>query len=61
MVPSLTKLDREGCRFSPRIPWIPASAHEANPQLHEIAPGHLVRCTCWKEFHFEDEEGSINR
>lgn len=61
MVPSLTKLDREGCRFSPRIPWIPASAHEASPQLHEIAPGHLVRCTCWKEFHFEDEEGSINR
>lgn len=61
MVPPITKLDREGCRFSPRIPWIPASAHEANPQLHEVAPGHLVRCTCWKEFHFEDEEGSINR
>ena len=61
MVPPITKLDREGCRFSPRIPWIPASAHERNPQLHEIAPGHFVRCTCWKEFHFEDEEGSINR
>jgi peptide/nickel transport system ATP-binding protein len=60
MVPSLMKLPREGCRFSPRIPWIPASAHEESPQLHEIAPGHLVRCTCWKEFHFEDEEGSVN-
>lgn len=60
MVPSLMKLPREGCRFSPRIPWIPATAHEASPQLHEISPGHLVRCTCWKEFHFEDEEGSVN-
>ena len=60
MVPSLMNLPREGCRFSPRIPWIPASVHEASPQLHEISPGHLVRCTCWKEFHFEDEEGSVN-
>ena len=60
MVPSLMKLPREGCRFAPRIPWIPASAHEAQPQLHEVSPGHHVRCTCWKEFHFEDEEGSVN-
>ncbi|AWE06611.1 MAG: ABC transporter ATP-binding protein [Kurthia sp.] len=61
MVPSLMKLPREGCRFSSRTPWIDASEHEANPQLHEVAPGHLVRCTCWKNFHFEDEEGSVNR
>ncbi|MEK5184318.1 ABC transporter ATP-binding protein [Solibacillus sp. FSL R5-0691] len=61
MVPSLMKLPRQGCRFSSRIPWIPQSAHEENPQLHEVAPGHLVRCTCWKEFHFEDEEGSVNQ
>ena len=61
MVPSLMKLPRQGCRFSSRIPWISQSAHEANPQLHEVSPGHLVRCTCWKEFHFEDEEGSVNR
>ncbi|AMO84621.1 Glutathione import ATP-binding protein GsiA [Solibacillus isronensis B3W22] len=61
MVPSLMKLPRQGCRFSSRIPWIPQSAHEANPQLHEVAPGHLVRCTCWKDFHFEDEEGSVNQ
>lgn len=60
MVPSLMKLPREGCRFSSRIPWIDASAHEANPTLHEVAPGHLVRCTCWQQFHFEDEEGSVN-
>ncbi|MBD8035492.1 ABC transporter ATP-binding protein [Solibacillus sp. A46] len=61
MVPSLMKLPRKGCRFSSRIPWIPQSAHEENPELHEVAPGHLVRCTCWKEFHFEDEEGSVNQ
>ncbi|WP_418301427.1 ABC transporter ATP-binding protein [Lysinibacillus fusiformis] len=57
MVPSLINLPREGCRFSGRIPWIDTSTHEANPQLHEIAPGHFVRCTCWKHFHFEGEEG----
>ncbi|MEK4385063.1 ABC transporter ATP-binding protein [Solibacillus sp. FSL W7-1464] len=61
MVPSLMKLPRQGCRFSSRVPWIPQSAHEADPQLHEVAPGHLVRCTCWKEFRFEDEEGSVNQ
>ena len=61
MVPSLMKLPRQGCRFTSRIPWIAQSAHEANPELHEVAPGHLVRCTCWKEFHFEDEEGSVNQ
>lgn len=57
MVPSLTNLPREGCRFAKRIPWIDASAHEKQPQLHEIAPGHFVRCTCWKHFYFEGEEG----
>ncbi|EON73217.1 ABC transporter ATP-binding protein [Lysinibacillus sphaericus] len=57
MVPSLMNLPREGCRFSARIPWINESLHEKKPQLHEIAPGHFVRCTCWKHFHFEGEEG----
>ncbi|MER2036636.1 MAG: ABC transporter ATP-binding protein [Solibacillus sp.] len=61
MVPSLTKLPREGCRFASRIPWMDASVHEANPELHEVGPGHLVRCTCWEHFHFEDEEGSVNQ
>ncbi|GAA0351889.1 oligopeptide ABC transporter ATP-binding protein Opp2D [Alkalibacterium iburiense] len=54
-VPSLQNLPREGCRFAPRIPWIPAEAHEENPVLHEVAPNHKVRCTCWKHFHFEGE------
>ncbi|MBU0903825.1 MAG: ABC transporter ATP-binding protein, partial [Firmicutes bacterium] len=57
IVPSLVNLPRDGCRFAPRIPWIPAEAHEKQPQLHEIAPGHFVRCTCWNHFHFEGEEG----
>lgn len=55
-VPSLQKLPRKGCRFAPRIPWIPESAHEENPVLHEVSPNHKVRCTCWKHFHFEGEE-----
>ena len=57
MVPSLVKMDRTTCRFAPRIPWINESAHEKNPKLHEIAPGHLVRCTCWQNFDFETNEG----
>ncbi|QBP41716.1 ABC transporter ATP-binding protein [Paenisporosarcina antarctica] len=59
LVPSLVNLPREGCRFAPRIPWIPQEAHETKPQLHEIAPGHFVRCTCWNRFHFEGEEGEV--
>ena len=57
MVPSLTKLPRQGCRFTSRIPWIDASAHEEQPALHEVATDHFVRCTCWQHFYFEDEQG----
>ena len=49
-VPSLKNLPRNGCRFSPRIPWIDATAHEEFPELREVAPGHFVRCTCYKDF-----------
>lgn len=55
IVPSLKNMPRTGCRFAPRIPWIPASDHEENPVLHEVAPEHWVRCTCYKHFHFRDE------
>lgn len=55
-VPPLPKLPRTGCRFAPRIPWIPKQDHEENPELHEVAPNHFVRCTCYKHFHFEGEE-----
>ncbi len=56
-VPSLKNLPRTGCRFAPRIPWIAAEEHEENPELHEVSPDHWVRCTCYKHFHFRDEEG----
>lgn len=55
VVPPLAKLPRKGCRFAPRIPWIGKEAHEENPTLHEVAPGHFVRCTCHQHFHFEEE------
>jgi oligopeptide/dipeptide ABC transporter ATP-binding protein len=57
VVPSLSKLPRQGCRFAPRIPWISADAHEENPILHEVTPDHFVRCTCYKHFHFKDGKG----
>ena len=56
-VPSLKNLKRTGCRFAPRIPWIGNEEHEENPEMHEISPGHFVRCTCWKNFYFDDSNG----
>lgn len=55
IVPSLQKLEREGCRFSPRIPWIDSSVHEKDPVLHEVSPGHFVRCTCYQHFSFPEK------
>ncbi|MGP1455528.1 MAG: ABC transporter ATP-binding protein [Treponema sp.] len=55
MVPSLKKLKRTGCRFADRIAWIRPEVHEGDPILREVAPNHLVRCTCWNGFHFEGE------
>lgn len=57
MVPSLKNMIREGCRFAPRIPWISASEHEENPELHEVSKNHFVRCSCWKNFHFKEDGG----
>ncbi len=57
MVPSLLRLKRTGCRFSPRIPWIKEEAHEKNPKYHEVNPDHYVLCSCYKTFHFENESG----
>lgn len=56
IVPPLMRLPRKGCRFAARIPWIPAEDHEENPTLHEVEPGHWVRCSCHENFHFEEEE-----
>lgn len=55
MVPSIRNLDRKGCRFANRIPWIPKEDHEENPVLHKINDNHYVRCTCWKNFKFEED------
>ncbi|MGM9948737.1 MAG: ABC transporter ATP-binding protein [Lysinibacillus sp.] len=57
IVPSLMKLPRQGCRFAPRISWIPEMAHEADPKLHEVAEGHFVRCTCHEHFYIKGEKG----
>lgn len=58
MVPSLKNLPRQGCRFKARIPWISNEEHEENPTMHEVEPGHFVRCTCYKNFHFDEKEGN---
>ena len=58
MVPSLKTLDRQGCRFANRIPWIKDEHHEHNPTLHEVEEGHHVRCTCHRNFEFEGEENN---
>ncbi|HWT74910.1 MAG TPA: ABC transporter ATP-binding protein [Mobilitalea sp.] len=57
MVPSLVKMKREGCRFSTRTPWIEAKYHEENPTYHEVSPGHIVLCSCYKNFHFNKGKG----
>jgi len=56
IVPSLQNLPRQGCRFRSRMPWIDEAAHEAHPEMHEISPGHFVRCSCYKHFHFPDQK-----
>lgn len=56
-VPSLQKMPAEGDKFAPRIPWIAASEHEEHPVMHKIGNDHEVRCTCYKNFYFREEEG----
>ncbi|MDN5575691.1 ABC transporter ATP-binding protein [Pediococcus parvulus] len=55
-VPPLTKMPHDGCRFAPRIPWVPESAHEKKPTMHEPEEGHYVLCTCYQSFKFENGE-----
>lgn len=55
VVPPLNKMERESCRFAPRIPWIADEEHEHNPQLREVEPGHFVRCTCYKNFYLKSD------
>ncbi|MDQ0298367.1 peptide/nickel transport system ATP-binding protein [Salibacterium salarium] len=53
-VPPIQHLPRKGCRFKERIPWIRDEAHESHPELHEVARNHYVRCTCYKDFYFQN-------
>ena len=55
VVPSLPQLPRIGCRFRSRTPWIPETAHDEEPELKEVEPGHFVRCSCYKHFYFPEE------
>lgn len=61
MVPPIAKINRSGCRFKERIPWISVQSHAQFPRLHEVEPGHFVRCTCYKQFHFPKEGGTAIR
>lgn len=61
IVPALHNLPRTGCRFSGRIPWIDESLHEEDPQLHEVSPGHFVRCTCYQHFFFPHENNKEDK
>lgn len=56
VVPALNKMERDSCRFAPRIPWIPDEAHEHKPELREISPDHYVRCTCYKDFYLKNDK-----
>lgn len=59
MVPPISELSEKGCRFADRIPWISKEAHEEDPkELKEVEDNHFVRCTCYKEFYFNDEAQS---
>ena len=53
MVPGLREMPRSGCRFSHRIPWVSQDSHEAQPEYHQVNPGHFVLCSCYKDFKFE--------
>jgi oligopeptide/dipeptide ABC transporter ATP-binding protein len=43
VVPSIFELGR-GCKFANRCPEVFARCEVEEPPLHEVAPGHLVRC-----------------
>ena len=34
----------QGCKFAPRCKYCTQKCQEAEPTLHEVEPGHVVRC-----------------
>ena len=55
IVPPLQFMPRAGCRFAPRIPWIPASSHEEKPTYYEVSENHKVLCTCFRNFTLNND------
>jgi len=55
MVPTLKYMPREGCRFSRRTPWVPTDIHEEVPTYSQVGPDHLVLCSCYQNFFFEED------
>ena len=49
-VPTLQNLARSGCRFAARMPQLEDVVHEDEPTYHQVAPEHVVLCTCYKNF-----------
>jgi len=47
-VPSLLELPA-GCSFSPRCSCCTEKCRQEQPQMEEVAPGHLVRCHAAQE------------
>ena len=43
MMPDPTALP-QGCKFAPRCKYCTQKCQEAEPTLHEVEPGHVVRC-----------------
>ncbi len=44
----------KGCYFQPRCKYATAACAERHPEMHEVTPGHFVRCT------MKEKEGATN-
>ncbi len=60
IVPSLTNIDRTGCRFTDRCPEAKDECRQISPQLAELGGGHKVRCLLYKE-SYPTEKAVTNR
>ncbi|TMW69914.1 ABC transporter ATP-binding protein [Alteribacter natronophilus] len=49
IVPTLTKMPKQGCRFVDRCPAAMPECRQIDPQLGETDKGHTVRCLLYEE------------